>query len=103
MTSFVFNNEHECAHQDIPVWDVCAADHRCQIDDGVASHTGLVEPWVLANQMTGQETTVGAPRNGHLLHVELAAFQNTFNRKLLGRKTWKNLKHLWWRSNKAMW
>ncbi len=74
----------ECASQDVPVWDICAANHRGQIDDGVASHTGLVEPWVLTNQMTGQETTMGAPRNCYLLHVELATFQNAFNSKLVG-------------------
>lgn len=74
----------ECACQDVPVWNVCAANHRGQIDDRVASHAGLVEAWILANQMTGQETTVGAPSNCHLLHVKLASFENTFNRKLEG-------------------
>lgn len=82
----------ECACRDVPVWDVRATNHRGQIDDGVASHTGLVEPWVLTNQMTGQETTMGAPRNCYLLHVELDTFQNAFNSKLVGRKTLKNYK-----------
>lgn len=77
----------ECACQDVPVWDVSAANHRGQIDDRIASHAGLVEPWVLANQMTGQETTVGAPGNSHLLRVELATFKDTFNSKLVGGKT----------------
>lgn len=69
-----------------PVWDVSAANHRGQIGDRVASHTDFVEPGVLANQMTAQETTMGAPRDYYLLRVELATFQNTFNSKLVGRK-----------------
>lgn len=84
----------ECACQDIPVWDVSAANHRGQIDDRVASHAGLVEPWVLADQMTGQETTMGAPRNCHLLCVELATFQDHFDSKLAGRKTWSNYENI---------
>lgn len=79
----------ECACQEVPVWDVSAANHGGQIDDRVASHAGLVEPWVLANQMTGQETTVGASGNCHLLCVKLATFKDTFNSKLVGGKTWR--------------
>ena len=79
----------EYACQDIPVWDVCAANHGGKIGDGVARHTGLVEAWVLANEMTGQETTMGAPGNCHLLRVELVAFQNTFNSELVGKTIWK--------------
>jgi len=74
----------------LPVWDVCAADHGGHIDDRVAGHTGLVEPGVLANQMTGQETAVGAPRHCYFVNVELANFQNTFNCKLVGRKEVKH-------------
>ena len=81
----------ECACQDIPVWDVSAANHGGQIGDGVASHACLVEPWVLTNQMTGQETAMRAPSNCHLAHVELCTFENTFNSELVGRKTRDNV------------
>lgn len=77
-----------------PVWDVSAANHRGQIGDRVASHADFVELGVLANQMTAQETTMGAPRNYYLLRVELATFQNTFNSKLVGRKTQRKCKRI---------
>lgn len=77
-----------------PVWDVSAANHRGQIGDRVASHADFVELGVLANQMTAQETTMGAPRNYYLLRVELATFQNTFNSKLVGRKTRRKCKRI---------
>lgn len=78
--------EYETACKDIPVGDVSASDHGGYIGDRVACHTGLVEPWVLANQMTGQETTMGAPTKCQLLRVQFFIFQDTFNSKLAGRK-----------------
>lgn len=50
--------------------------------------------------MTGQETTMGAPSNCHLLHVELATFQDTFNSKLGKEKTWENCKRIFIVENK---
>lgn len=67
---------------DVPVWNVSAANHGGQIDDRVASHADLVEPWILTNEMTGQETTVGATRYDNPLWVKLTTFQDTFNGKL---------------------
>lgn len=75
---------------DAPVWNVSAADHGGQIDDRVASHADLVEPWILTNEMTGQETTVGATRYDNPLWVKLTTFQDTFNGKLgeMGKKNY---------------
>lgn len=66
----------------IPVWNVSAADHGGQIGDGVASHADLVKAWILANEMAGQETTVGATRYDNPLPIKLTTFKNTFNGKL---------------------
>lgn len=76
----------EYAWQDLPVWYVCAANHGGQVDNRVASHTSLVEFWVLSDQMTGQETPVRASTNCHFLHVEVVTFQHTFNCKLVATK-----------------
>lgn len=71
---------------DAPVGNVGAANHRGYIDDRVACHTHFVEAWILANQMTDQETTMGASRKCHLLCVESATFQNAFYSKLEGKR-----------------
>lgn len=71
---------------DVPVWNVSAADHGGQIDDRVASHADLVEPWILTNKMAGQETTMGATRYDNPLPVKLATFEDAFNSKLGGEE-----------------
>lgn len=58
----------------LPVSNVSTANHRCQVDDWIPSHTCLVEIWVLANQMTSQESTMRAPRNYNLLSIKVPLF-----------------------------